>query len=713
AYQQINAFLRLSVFPRPSFSLQTMARRRNRKTRRASKSKPKPRNRLVWSARDRLQLLAYLNWCAQYNSPDFETTAITHLERATGKRFTACQIRAQLEAEWKAGGRCSPFEELFSLGTAGLNALKPHEQKVLEQILVGIDAPHEGPWLRSTSSALAARSRSLSVARSRRSATQKRAPSPRHHNEKPAALGASLPPEGRWLRSTSRSLATRSHTLSTARSVRATTELQTYSPQPRNSNKAKELQNPKHTKRCATRTNKVNTRTGTRKSARLASRDQISEDEPMGGDAPYSIKGETGLSTAASPQSSSIGNFPASVISDSEVENMIGAPETTSEALPDSTAERRLHHAEAEISRQNGYVLTLLNRLSEARKEIQELHRINRAAGPTQVTVTELQEKISRLTDKLVAHDTFLRNLNALQTNSLAFSGKPAREELKLLYNDTNNTSQLICQMGAHGRQVQQSSDIPEHAKSWVELLYDGEFGSLLEYSEVEGIATAKLVSAFLMAGIFKLVMEPVFSSVSAMRSSLLDQYRRHISNQCGSGALRQLDLVAANSLLSNEEVRDEVVSETARWLTTIILPSLNTFLPLESQDMSQRLPLTGIETDVLMYLEETVSRALSIKIEAMPSSRRFRRIFFRSGMKFDADTMRYDESQSSSLSSRGQIVKLCLLPAVFLESAETGDLDHGDDESPLAPIYGDCFTEAAIYEIDSLALVSKAVVLV
>ncbi|GKU06027.1 hypothetical protein FLAG1_08553 [Fusarium langsethiae] len=612
-----------------------MARKRNRNSKRRAKSKP--RNPIFWSKRDRLELLAYLNWCIQYNG-DFNSTSISYLQRATGKVFSERQVHGKLKREWDGWGICKTFDDLFSVGTAGLEPLVPDDQKIVEQILAEIDPPTDGHWLRSRSIGPVTRSRTLSAACSTRSTTESRACSSQQRGGKQSQ---------RQLKQTTKS----------------------------------------------------------RRSARVMRTRETSEDELEKGDASDAVKKEhlVVLNTAPSPfQPDSNAVFQSAMLNLAD-EHMIDTPETVQAPL----VETRLRDAEVEISKQKAYILTLLNRLSEAEKEIDELQRISRVADSTHEDEAKLHERIARLANQRSSHETFLRRVKALETDRLALSGKAFREELNLLYIGAYDTGDLIYQMNSNANAPGQSVDIPDYAQSWVELLYDGDFGSLVEYTEAEGIPTSKLISALLMAGVFKLVMEPALLSMSAMQSPQLDQYRRHILDQCGSRALRQLDLITVKSLLSNEEVLEDIKAETARWLSVVILPILNTFFPPGSQ-------FNGMEMDMLKDLERTVSQAVKLKIQVMPASGRFKRMFFRPGTQFDSDIMRYDDSQASSTSSKGQKVRLCLQPAIFYESAEAASQDDEDDTLPLEPIYTRCFTDAtAADELDSFSLISKAIVLV
>ncbi|KAJ4031831.1 hypothetical protein NW761_013025 [Fusarium oxysporum] len=117
-----------------------MARKNNRKSRRSARSKPT--ERVFWSTTDRLQLLAYLNWCVQY-CVKFEVTAPGYLEKVTGKHFTKERIRQKLYKEWVKYGACDKFNDLFELGTAGLMPLVGEEQENFHKMITSINPAQE------------------------------------------------------------------------------------------------------------------------------------------------------------------------------------------------------------------------------------------------------------------------------------------------------------------------------------------------------------------------------------------------------------------------------------------------------------------------------------------------------------------------------------------------------------------------------------------
>ncbi|KAH7310910.1 hypothetical protein B0I35DRAFT_439872 [Stachybotrys elegans] len=133
----------------------------NRGKKRAGKPVAQP-HRQVWTDNDRLNLLAYLNWCVQHNV-EFNETVIRHLSEVLKKNFTSRQVRDKLHREWTKYGTCDKFEDLFALGTAGLNPMEDEDQEI-SRIMKGLHSPRLPYRLRSASLAFTTRSRSRSIA---------------------------------------------------------------------------------------------------------------------------------------------------------------------------------------------------------------------------------------------------------------------------------------------------------------------------------------------------------------------------------------------------------------------------------------------------------------------------------------------------------------------------------------------------------------------
>jgi hypothetical protein len=113
------------------------------------------KNGRVWSDSSRLQLLAYLNWCATYRE-NLLPTAEDHLKRVTGNDFTQTQIRRKLRLEWANHGLCDNFDDVFTQGTPSLD-LSDEEQNEIQAIFTGL--LHDPHGLRSNTRETRTRSR--------------------------------------------------------------------------------------------------------------------------------------------------------------------------------------------------------------------------------------------------------------------------------------------------------------------------------------------------------------------------------------------------------------------------------------------------------------------------------------------------------------------------------------------------------------------------
>ncbi|CAI6088018.1 unnamed protein product [Clonostachys chloroleuca] len=115
-----------------------MARVRSEPSNRARKRKG---NLKVWSDGDRLQLLAYLDWCAHYEV-DFRATAIEHLRNVTGKDFSKRQIGDKLKREWSKEKKCPDFEDVYALGMAAFSPLNHQEEDAFQRTIARIKPPN-------------------------------------------------------------------------------------------------------------------------------------------------------------------------------------------------------------------------------------------------------------------------------------------------------------------------------------------------------------------------------------------------------------------------------------------------------------------------------------------------------------------------------------------------------------------------------------------
>ncbi|TVY69283.1 hypothetical protein Focb16_v000165 [Fusarium oxysporum f. sp. cubense] len=625
-----------------------MARKNNRKSRRPARSKPT--ERVFWSTTDRLQLLAYLNWCVQY-CVKFEVTAPGYLEKVTGKHFTKERIRQKLYKEWVKYGACDKFNDLFELGTTGLMPLVGEEQENFHKLITSINPAQEVRCTRSRSLGLAARSGTLSAPRSIYSISSSREP---NELSTPQAGNSNVVPE-----------------------------------RPRQKTKAKSSLEP----------------------TRMASNNDLSEDELTRDDNTDRVKSEdeSELSTIASPELLNIERQLAPTIPDSQEDTMT----VISQAQSSSSMEVRLRQSEADLLKQKSYSVTLENRISELERINSDLkHCISRASSAQGIHGEEarLREVISSLKEKLGREGLLMKSYKDLDADRLGFLNTSLQAEYGKLHSNIRDTSSRICHLSLDDTLPEQRTGFAHLANNWARRIVGHDLGSLLGHCESAQIPKRFILASLLAAGVFELVLEEVFPAFLAADSPLLDQYRKHIETESGWKALQRLDVVSIKSLLSGKDVKNGIISEKSEWLSSLMLQNLSCFLPLESRDITQFLPRNEPETEATSDMRSTLHHALEVKIELMLSVKRLKYLFFRPGTLFDAGKMEVVESQAGDTALLGQEVKICLFPALFTIPEAGNEIGVGE-ESDLRANYSKALAEASDKDTESLVLVEKAIV--
>ncbi|KAI3585770.1 hypothetical protein IWW34DRAFT_781193 [Fusarium oxysporum f. sp. albedinis] len=644
-----------------------MARKNNRKSRRRAKSKPT--ERILWSNTDRLQLLAYLNWCVQY-CVKFEVTAPGYLEKATGKHFSKERIKRKLYKEWKIYGTCKKFNQLFELGTAGLSSLVGEEQEIFQKMVTSINPAQVPRCTRSRSLGLAAQSGTLSAPRSIYSISSSREP---NELSTPQAGNSKVVPE-----------------------------------RPRQKTKAKSSFGP----------------------TRMASNNDLSDDELARDDNTEEVKSEaeSELSTIASPELADMELRLAPTVPDSQGDTMTVISQTWS----NSPMDVRLRQSEADLLKQKSYSMTLENRISELERINNDLKHCNRSAQGNHGVETRLREEISRYKIRLEREGLLMKNYKELEADRLGFLNTSLRADYGKLHSNIRDTSSRICRLSLDDTLPEQRTGFSQLADNWARRIGRPDLGSLLDHCETAQIPKKVILAALLAASIFELVLEQVFPTFLAADSPLLDQYRKHIETESkhpvllkpnlaccqeteltrsgGWNALQRLDIISIKSLLSDQHVKKKIISERSNRLSSLMLQNLSCFLPLESRDITQRSRHNDLETDIINDTSTTLYHAVGVKIELMLSVKRLKYLFFKPGALFDAEKMEVVESQVGDTALLGQEVKTCVLPALFTIS----EADHETgvkEELGFRASYSKALAEVRDEDLKSLVLVEKAIV--
>ncbi|KAH7177237.1 hypothetical protein DER46DRAFT_654492 [Fusarium sp. MPI-SDFR-AT-0072] len=184
-----------------------------------------------------------------------------------------------------------------------------------------------------------------------------------------------------------------------------------------------------------------------------------------------------------------------------------------------------------------------------------------------------------------------------------------------------------------------------------------------------------KLVAAVITSGIFYSIFESDFPEMLSIDSPFLTEYRRLVSISAGGNKSHNIELAAIKTVFANEEAKEKLISEKTKWLGSIILQTVNFFIPSNSHDMSERPVdiLSEDESTAVTALENGLSQALEIKLELALSEKRINYFFFKPGTRFNGDMMECDISQTGH-PVNGRL-KLCLFPALF-------SVPDGDEEN-------------------------------
>jgi hypothetical protein len=277
-------------------------------------------------------------------------------------------------------------------------------------------------------------------------------------------------------------------------------------------------------------------------SARQNTKRNLSADELAADHDTPAVKSEdeSELSAPPSPGSSDVALERLTAILDSQDEDMIDTPEpqpvppleASFQDLKEEIFNLKSHNLrlEGHNLKLQGHNFTLTNRLAEAHDELEAYH--DRHSGPS-IAESELKDQILVLKTRLEAQVLQKREFEGLTIDRLGFQKTSFKEGLKQLFSTIDHTSWMICDfMTIDDSLPQQRSDFDQLGQSWVAYFYDSDLGALLDHSDKAEVSKKKLLATLLTAGVFELVLKPVFPSILTLESPLLDEYRKHILTQ-------------------------------------------------------------------------------------------------------------------------------------------------------------------------------------
>ncbi|KAF5979193.1 hypothetical protein FBULB1_5836 [Fusarium bulbicola] len=341
---------------------------------------------------------------------------------------------------------------------------------------------------------------------------------------------------------------------------------------------------------------------------------------------------------------------------------------------PSPSLKTKLRIAEEELLKAQGRELTFMNRTSELEADLKDRHHCERSEP---IDPVESRRQISLLKTRV---------------SSLEKLG---------------GTIPSIYDLSPDDHLPKQRPGFSQLAQSWAKRIFGIDMSALLAYAHDADVPKDKLVAAILTAGIFHLLFKSDFPEMLSMDSPFFTEYTRLVSISAGRDKAQKIELAAIKQAFANEQVKNKRLHDKGRCLSSIILRTIDFFMPSSCHGMSESSfnSLSDDEKSALTALEYGLAHALQIKVELALPDRRIRYFFFKPGALFDGDLMEGGMSQIG-VPVNGRL-KLYVSPALF--SAPDGD---GEGEDSRFGGHREGMIEAETSELESLVRVAKARVL-
>lgn len=186
----------------------------------------------------------------------------------------------------------------------------------------------------------------------------------------------------------------------------------------------------------------------------------------------------------------------------------------------------KLESTQADLLKQEAYVFTLRNRLSETRSELEAMHNHNQGAS---VDLHKLQQEIHHLKGCLQEQDRLLNHLTPLRTEKVGVPAVNVQKHYDALSQEIHDSCSFVGDMDPNERLPRQLDHSHKSAEGWAKRVSNWTLEHLIAYTKSKGIPMDKACASLIGAAILELVFEPVFPEVLALESPLLHQYRRQI----------------------------------------------------------------------------------------------------------------------------------------------------------------------------------------
>ncbi|KAF5004775.1 hypothetical protein FDECE_8765 [Fusarium decemcellulare] len=370
-------------------------------------------------------------------------------------------------------------------------------------------------------------------------------------------------------------------------------------------------------------------------------------------------------------------------------------PSPTPQQLPDT-----INPQEDELLKLKSEIFRMKHELLEKRREIDELRRCDDAQD---VGEPQLRKTIYYLKGQLDLQGQ-LPEISQDGTQNLRRLGKTIENGYRALDRSIYEACQAICNMSSRDTLPCPHDNYDRWADSWTNLVSSWDTNHFLYHSHAHNVPKDTALAALIAAAILELEAHPDKWQVFPLK--LFEYIATDQSIPEGPQRLRHLDITTLESVVPEEPIMKGLTPPNVNSLAECILRTLRFFLPPESQDIGLR-PLHDHEVNASKSLDNTLSEALSLRLQLAKSITHLKFFFFKPDAPFNPETMRLqDRPRASNLP-----VKLCLLPALFVRSVDEDTEALEDAISGSDPNYNRYLKEAREEDLESLSLLAKAVV--
>ncbi|KAF2181358.1 hypothetical protein K469DRAFT_713793 [Zopfia rhizophila CBS 207.26] len=398
---------------------------------------------------------------------------------------------------------------------------------------------------------------------------------------------------------------------------------------------------------------------------------------------------------------------------------------------------KQLVEKDSKIMAQENRILSLETRLSSLSKDHDELQHCIRATGAHERDpdlLRKLQYENSILQQRLVVSQNIQKDTASIEGDDLGLTDAEIRRDLDVIERRIAEACSSLGNWESPVMDIQVQPEQFPYVESLLQKACGLKIHQLRQFSLDMDIQKLQLLQSIAAASVCISAFESGFPEFLA-KDSLLDKYRELILTQGGIVALRNLDLLAHKSLISEHYFDLDIIMSKSKELASLLSNTLAPFLTPSSPVIgdSEVTDEDVLEPDFFAVVPaaesfpEVFARALRLKSKLFLSQKRYQFIFPQPGDEFSPETMKengqsYDEyverdkrNRVHGVPNNRQRVILCLFPSLYsysLPAAGEGRATKTDAEDVVVN-YQNFSLDSALSSTQQPSLVAKAIVLI